>query len=824
MDWNIVVESASPSKNPLSSPVEFTKSHIKFSIGLVISFCVTLAACGGGSYSTVSQNAQISGNWEFSTLSPGSSFTGGLQGGFLTEQNGSISGQVVYSVSISAITGPCDSGTATVTGTVSGQNVTLNAVGGNPQTGLGETFALTGSLSTNSSGNPMLTISSYAYAPAAPTGGTPCGNQETISPGGTIFSVPTLTGGFQGFFHSEDAAFTGSISPNQDFAVSGTLTQGENIGASSATVTGTIVFQDPATLLTDYPCVSTASVNGTISGNTVVLQLFASTGAVVGDIGQAPGTANLGAVTFDSTTGGYVLHNSPGGAGDFGYSVTTKACPLGDTGDLCLAFGKATACTQPITLSPFSLTFAPQLLGSTTTTETISIATSSTTPSGGITLNLSLDEIDGNEIYTVGGGDFNGASHFAVVPTGQANDCTTLAQYTLAPFKENNLALGGQNPSSCLLTVSFSPQESCPWLPVPPSGASVGIQGLPPVQCPVSLNASLNVISSLSADPNITQFSVPITGTGMSFVVPSTPELDFGSQAVGEVSPSQALTFTNQGPYPVQVLTQGPPCTYSKVAPALARPPDATVGGLELAETALNGLENSQLIAPAALVADTVQFYCDIDPPPSAGGNLQSNFVITDSSSNPCQGTLLQPQQSCDLQVTFEPQPATWRFATKAERGLDDFLELNTQWCEPEVNPVPGPSNPCEIDSGRFPVEIKTNPPSPLRMTPAAGLNFGLVTENRPSSLTITLFNDPVDPNTGTVNVVSKVSSSSDFVETDSCPSSLAPNASCTLTFTFTPSKTVFETGVFTLTYNLVTSSGTQSGLIQTVWMRGTGQ
>ena len=76
------------------------------------------------------------------------------------------------------------------------------------------------------------------------------------------------------------------------------LTQGPNTGASNATVTGTLLFQDPVTLANDYPCMTQASVNGQISGNVVTLQMPSSNGLNVGQLG---GITTSAPVTFDST-------------------------------------------------------------------------------------------------------------------------------------------------------------------------------------------------------------------------------------------------------------------------------------------------------------------------------------------------------------------------------------------------------------------------------------------------------------------------------------------------------------------------------------------
>jgi hypothetical protein len=144
--------------------------------------------------------------------------------------------------------------------------------------------------------------------------------------------------------------------------------------------------------------------------------------------------------------------------------------------------------------------------------------------------------------------------------------------------------------------------------------------------------------------------------------------------------------------------------------------------------------------------------------------------------------------------------------------GLDYFLELDTLQCSSTNNVT---SN-CEIDSGRFPVELKANPPSSLRMSPGAGLNFGSLTVGNASvQQTITLLNDPTIPNPATVKFTGNVVKG-DYSETDDCPALLAPGGICTLTVTFKPKVVGFDPGTITITY-----SPTQ---IQTVYLRGTGQ
>jgi len=771
-------------------------------VALLLALNLALAACGGGGSSSQKSNSQAAGNWQF-TLTSGQqapSFAGGLQGGFLQQSGSSISGQAVYTITLPSQNGnpTCDSGTATITGKISGQTVTLTAVAGSV------TYALTGTISSSGSG--ASTISGGTYT-ATPAQDSPCGTAtDSGTLGGT--SVPPLTGAFKGFFHSVRNS-TGF--GNQDFPLTGTLLQGENTGAASATVTGTLVFQDPKTLVNDYPCLSTASVTGTISGNTVLLQVYSGGGASVGQIGQTPGSQNPPtAVTYESAQKGYIVHNPKGavaGTNGGGYLVTTKPCSGGDSGNICLALNGSTSCDQPISFSPFALTFIPHLLGTASTSQTITLANTSSAQLTG--LSLKFTEHDSAAFYQ-SGGDFNGTPNFSSQDT-----CTPESGFTLAP--------SGQEGSTCTITVNYTPQQSCSWLPSP---IGINLEGTPPVQCPTSVGATLTVtVPSGSVDAD-NQFSVPITGLGLSAIVPSVAELDFGAQALGEASPPQSVTFTNQSPNPIQILPAATPCAYPTGfnTPALPRPPvdsegTALVSGIAVAAAAsISGLNNSgPIINDSSL--NTVRYFCDTDPPKSLGGSGSPNFQI---SADSCSGQTLQPSgqagASCTVEITFVPQPATWKLAAIGLTGLDDFLELNTAWCGDANHPAEAN---CEIDSGRFPVEIKTNSPSSLRMTPAAAIEFGTWPKGTSSDpLIITLFNDPVDPASATINFVSKVVTGSDYSETDNCPASLAPNDSCQISVIFTPKVVGPDSGSITFTYN----SSAQSAVTQKIFMRGMGQ
>jgi hypothetical protein len=756
---------------------------------MLLAAALTLSSCGGSSSSSSSQqNGAMAGNWQFSMAPPDPNYPAiaqySLQGGFLQQSNGNITGQVAYTIAfdqvLNGVPVVCDSGSAAVTGTVNGQSVTLTAVAAT------QTFSLTGTLGPNGS----ITNGTFT-TPGGTIGTTVCGAATAQGASGawSAVLVPALTGNLAGSFHS-----TAQTLSNQDFQVTGSLTQGQNIGASSATVTGSLNFIIPSTLLSDhpvsdYPCFPSGfvNVNGQISGNTVILQLIGLDGSSDGQIGIAaglvPNSTGLTQVTFDpvQTNGAYILHST-----GQGYQVNTKPCApptgssIGEFGYVCLALNSTTACQQPITLSPPTLAFSPELL----------VCTAQSCPPNGLgmpvtqTVTLTNNQPSGSAPLT------NVTLNFLPSTTNQS-DFTELPNFT----ESDNCSsfLSSSTPGqSCSIAITFAPQEECSWGP--------GTQNVSVAGCPFPLTATLTVVSPTSAD-NDSSFAVPVTGTGLSYLQPSVKEIDFGAEAVGESSLPQMLSFTNESPNPVQILgPRSQPCVFSNTPTARPNPAinNGAVGGLEVATSPI-----SYVAGPPV----SLKYVCDADQTTGL-----PDFQI---SSDTCTGTNLLPQDSCSVEIAFIAQPTYLKFGN----GLDYFLELNTQQCGTNAGDA---TSDCEIDSGRFPVELKANGPSPLRMSPSAGLDFGLVPSGKSSApLTVILFNDPADPNTATINFAGKAAVTGNYSETDDCPFSLAAGASCTMTVIFKPSGSGFNQGAINLVYTLGSNT---NGNPQVIYLRGTGQ
>jgi hypothetical protein len=101
-------------------------------------------------------------------------------------------------------------------------------------------------------------------------------------------------------------------------------------------------------------------------------------------------------------------------------------------------------------------------------------------------------------------------------------------------------------------------------------------------------------------------------------------------------------------------------------------------------------------------------------------------------------------------------------------------------------------------------------------------LNFGLVpVGTSAASQSITLLNDPSVANPQTVSFVGKVVMTGSYTETDNCPFSLAPGASCTLTVNFKPAAVAHYAGTLAINYTTTSNSSLQT---QPIYLLGTGQ
>jgi hypothetical protein len=403
-----------------SRPSRSAPSGRAMRLSLLLLLAMATAACGGGSSSNSSQlPLTFSGNWQFAMSEQLNSdptkpsFSGGFQGGFLLQNGNSVSGQVNFVIMTQPPFGsggtptPCNSGVAQVTGTVSGQTVTLTASSVGAQT-----YTLTGNLSYNGAA----ITGSYTS-----TDGAGCGIAATEPWSASL--VPVLTSAsVQGTFYSMGG--TAGLT-DQEFLVSGQLFQGPNNGGSSAAVTGDLDLGSNG-----YPCFSGATVSGQISGDTVTLQLLGPNGTTVGQVGP---------LTLVSTGSGPVLQSLTG----IGYVVFAPGCGGGtlqapaDSGSVCLAITSTNACQLPLTINPGALGFPPAAVGSSKTSQSVTLINpSSSKVIDGLTITLTNN---------------SGQPNFSESDNCGTGGTPTAGQmFTLQPSQ------------ICSISVGYSPQQTCP--------------------------------------------------------------------------------------------------------------------------------------------------------------------------------------------------------------------------------------------------------------------------------------------------------------------------------------------------------------------------
>jgi hypothetical protein len=239
-----------------------------------------LTSCGG-SNSGGNTTANLAGNWQM-TLQRQNTTTTKTESGFLVQSGNSLSGEFLLNGDTNC------PGVGSASGQISGSNVAISV------SQVGQTVNLTGAMGTT----PSSINGNYSILAA------PCGSNQVGT--WTATQVQPFSGNFQG-------TFTSTFSSGLVFAFSGTVTQGTNLGTSTANLTGNMTS-------TNAPCFATASLQGSISGTSIVLNLLSAEGIPLGQI-HGTTTANV------STTNAiydFLNQQSPlSGCQDYGTAVLT---------------------------------------------------------------------------------------------------------------------------------------------------------------------------------------------------------------------------------------------------------------------------------------------------------------------------------------------------------------------------------------------------------------------------------------------------------------------------------------------------------------------
>lgn len=421
---------------------------------------------------------------------------------------------------------------------------------------------------------------------------------------------------------------------------------------------------------------------------------------------------------------------------------------------------KYPTCTAPsVTLSTGSVGFGTQQVGTTSSPQAVVLT-------NGMTTSLSVSAVTASR-------DFS-----------QTNNCGTVPA-------------GG----TCTVNVSFSPSASG------------------------SRSGTLTVTDNAGNSPQTASLSG--TGTNLSLIV-SPGALSFGNQVVNTTSAGQNLTVTNSGAANVTVNSvtasgnfgETDSCAGVVLAPAASCSITVTFtptviasisGAITINDTGIGSPHVAALsgnaLVPVTLTTVTFGFTTVGTTSPSQNMVLTNNqsssmnpaisvsgdYGLVTAASNPC-GATLAPNSTCNLAVTFSP---TYTGTIKGAVTV-----AYTGAGSPAVGALSGSG------SGGGTV--------PLSFSPASA-NFGNVVLNTTSaSKTVSIKNV-----SGSTITFTGVSASGQYTVSNtgngSCNGTLAPNAKCTVTVTFTPAVFGSITGGLT-----VTLTGASVGT-QIVNLSGTG-
>jgi hypothetical protein len=238
-------------------------------IALVIALSLFVSSCGS-SKSTPSSSASVAGNWQISLVDAGDTKATVSQSGSLLQNEGTVSGSLLFNDTA------CP-GVGGVQGSITGSDVSLVV---NPT---GSQINLTGTMGAASSA--ACSGSNACMGGTYITLSTGCSDGKTVPSSGTWTAtlVTPLNGNITGTFTSNSGAV---------YTLTGKVSQGTNIGASSTPLSGSVTFGGGF-------CYSSANVVGSISGTSVVMNLVEADGTQIGQI------SGISSVDGTSVSGDY---------------------------------------------------------------------------------------------------------------------------------------------------------------------------------------------------------------------------------------------------------------------------------------------------------------------------------------------------------------------------------------------------------------------------------------------------------------------------------------------------------------------------------------
>jgi hypothetical protein len=367
----------------------------------------------------------------------------------------------------------------------------------------------------------------------------------------------------------------------------------------------------------------------------------------------------------------------------------------------------------------------------------------------------------------------------------------------------SNITFGGANPGS------FTQTNDCGGSVAAGETCSISVAFAPLGTSSGPFSATLVVNDDASNSPQ----SATLTGTGTSLptLTVSTSAINFGNQAYGTSSASNAITVTNTGTSTVAFssiaitgggassfpwsnncpanLSGGAGCTiYVSFAPASSGNFSAAIN---LTSNAYGSPQSISLsgtgVVPLALSGTSLFFGTVLTGNTKAANPItltnQSSVPVTGitfnvtgaafSQVNTC-GTALAAGAQCKVTVTFAP---TTTGTIQGSVSITDSAANSPQA-----------------------ITLQGTAVQAVTITPIAGLAFGGVKVGTSSaSKTLTVANNQTTALT-IGNVGFTGAHPGDYSQTNTCGSSLAASSKCTVTVTFTPEATGSRSASFTLT------------------------
>ena len=427
-------------------------------------------------------------------------------------------------------------------------------------------------------------------------------------------------------------------------------------------------------------------------------------------------------------------------------TVNDDSFNLGPVQTLALT-GTGTAPAASVT--PASLSFQSQVIGSTSNARTITLTSTGTGP------------------------------------------LTVTTVIATAPFNQTGTCIGTIAPgSTCTISVTFSPTAI---------GAASG---------------------SVTITDNAGTQTVALTGNGSAPVSLSSSSLNFGSMAVGATSAARAVTLNNRQSVPLNfssISASGPFLVATNTCGTSIAANSSCSVGIEFSPTALGAATGTLTFGDDALLSpQTVSLSGTGSAPVTlSSSNLSFNNTVVGSTSKASTVTLTNNQ---NVALNFGGISASAGFAISSNTCGTSIAAaakctVGVTFSPTAIGPASGtlvftddaantPQTVTLTGTGSAPVSLSTT-----------SLSLGTVTVGRTSSSkSVSLTN-----NQSVALSFSSIATTAGFaISSNSCGSSIAAGARCSVSITFTPTATGAVTGALTFT-------DSAPGSPQTVTLTGTG-